>query len=116
LNSFNPRHSEHKQAPACFGQRTRPRPADDEGSVCWRSGRNCVKRTASKQFRAPQVARSEDVGGSNPFTPTKKAQESTFLSLFFVYCTPIFANALPFFNRATTISGFEKLALFVIEC
>ena len=59
---------------------------------------------------------AEDVGGSNPFTPTKKAQESTFLSLFFVYCTPIFANALPFFNRATTISGFEQLALYVVEC
>ena len=58
----------------------------------------------------------QDVGGSNPFTPTKKSQESAFLRLFFVYCTPIFANALPFFNRATTISGFEKLALFVIEC
>ena len=27
----------------------------------------------------------QDAGGSNPFTPTKKAQESMFLSLFSIY-------------------------------
>jgi len=36
----------------------------------------------------------QDGAGSIPVTPTKKAQESTFLSLFFVYCVPIFEGWL----------------------
>ena len=82
-------------------QHIRPLPVADTGRICWRSGRNSAKRTASKEFRdtargpalsrlpARSVLLPTDAGRGRHRRPAPLGERKTCLQVAFLTGLPV---------------------------